>query len=135
MLELALRLSLMASAVSLLQSITTWSSGDDSLPGCCCGAGRNAALVHDTESGLAQGISLRFGASIHTHRHESEALREALERWHFDAAWAERQDAMKRRAGPRSGIFSTSQRARRGIRGKQRPASYWRLFNTRIKPG
>src|ERR1700688_662947 len=44
-------------------------------------------LVHINEEGLAQGISpVSSGSTIHTQVRKTEGLRQALNKWHFDAA-------------------------------------------------
>jgi sulfate adenylyltransferase subunit 2 len=91
-------------------------------------------LVHVNEDGRARGISpIASGSSIHTQVMKTEGLRQALDKWQFDAAFGgARRDEEKSRAKER--IFSH----RSGNHGwdprNQRP-ELWRQFNTRIKPG
>src|SRR5450759_1969924 len=63
-------------------------------------------LVHVNEEGLARGISpVSSGSSIHTQVMKTEGLRQALDKWHFDAAFGgARRDEEKSRAKER--IFS-----------------------------
>ena len=91
-------------------------------------------LVHTNEEGLKRGISpVASGSAVHTQVMKTEALRQALDKWKFDAAFGgARRDEEKSRAKER--IFSHRSAAHAWDPRNQRP-ELWRLFNTRIKPG
>ena len=89
-------------------------------------------LVHVNEEGLARGISpVSSGSAIHTQVMKTEGLRQALDKWHFDAAFGgARRDEEKSRAKER--IFSHRTASHGWDPRNQRP-ELWQLFNTRIK--
>ncbi len=91
-------------------------------------------IVHVNESGLAAGVSpVASGSAVHTQVMKTEALRQALDKWGFDAAFGgARRDEEKSRAKER--IFSHRSANHAWDPRNQRP-ELWRLFNTRIKPG
>jgi sulfate adenylyltransferase subunit 2 len=91
-------------------------------------------LIHVNESGLASGLSpIISGPAIHTQVMKTEALRQALEKWSFDAAFGgARRDEEKSRAKER--IFS-HRTANHGWDPRNQRPELWRLFNTRLKPG
>ena len=91
-------------------------------------------LVHINTEGLARGVSpFASGSSIHTQVMKTEGLRQALEKWQFDAAFGgARRDEEKSRAKER--IFSHRSVNHGWDPRNQRP-ELWRLFNTRIKQG
>ena len=91
-------------------------------------------LVHINKEGLARGISpTSSGSAIHTQVMKTEGLRQALEKWHFDAAFGgARRDEEKSRAKER--IFSHRSPSQTWDPRNQRP-ELWQIFNTRIKPG
>ncbi len=91
-------------------------------------------LVYVNEEGLEQGISpIASGSSLHTHVMKTEALKQALDRYGFDAAFGgARRDEEKSRAKER--IFSFRSRNHSWDPRNQRP-ELWNLFNTRINPG
>ena len=91
-------------------------------------------IVHVNESGLAAGVSpIASGSAVHTQVMKTEALRQALDKWRFDAAFGgARRDEEKSRAKER--IFSHRSANHAWDPRNQRP-ELWRLFNTRIKPG
>jgi len=91
-------------------------------------------LVHVNEEGLKRGISpVASGSAIHTQVMKTEGLRQALDKWHFDAAFGgARRDEEKSRAKER--IFSHRSTGHGWDPRNQRP-ELWRLFNTRIKAG
>jgi sulfate adenylyltransferase subunit 2 len=91
-------------------------------------------IVHVNESGLAAGVSpIVSGSAVHTQVMKTEALRQALDKWRFDAAFGgARRDEEKSRAKER--IFSHRSANHAWDPRNQRP-ELWRLFNTRIKPG
>ena len=91
-------------------------------------------IVHVNESGLASGVSpIASGSAVHTQVMKTEALRQALDKWGFDAAFGgARRDEEKSRAKER--IFSHRSANHAWDPRNQRP-ELWRLFNTRVKPG
>ena len=91
-------------------------------------------LVYVNEEGRKQGISpITAGSSIHTHVMKTEALKQALERHGFDAAFGgARRDEEKSRAKER--IFSFRTKSHSWDPRNQRP-ELWNLFNTRIHQG
>ena len=91
-------------------------------------------LVHVNEEGLARGVSpISSGSSVHTQVMKTEGLRQALDKWHFDAAFGgARRDEEKSRAKER--IFSHRSASHGWNPRNQRPELWW-LFNTRIKTG
>jgi sulfate adenylyltransferase subunit 2 len=91
-------------------------------------------IVHVNKSGLAGGVSpIASGSAIHTQVMKTEALRQALDKWRFDAAFGgARRDEEKSRAKER--IFSHRSAHHAWDPRSQRP-ELWRLFNTHIKPG
>ena len=91
-------------------------------------------IVHVNEEGLRRGISpVASGSALHTQVMKTEALRQALDTYGFDAAFGgARRDEEKSRAKER--IFSHRSAAHTWDPRNQRP-ELWRLFNTRIKPG
>jgi sulfate adenylyltransferase subunit 2 len=91
-------------------------------------------LVYINKDGLRRGISpVASGSSLHTQVMKTEALRQALDLWHFDAAFGgARRDEEKSRAKER--IFSHRSATHAWDPRNQRP-ELWQLFNTRIKPG
>jgi sulfate adenylyltransferase subunit 2 len=91
-------------------------------------------LVHTNQEGVARGVSpIASGSAVHTHVMKTEALRQALDKWKFDAAFGgARRDEEKSRAKER--IFSHRSAAHAWDPRNQRP-ELWRLFNTRIRAG
>ena len=91
-------------------------------------------LVHINEEGLARGISpVVSGSSVHTQVMKTEGLRQAMDKWRFDAAFGgARRDEEKSRAKER--IFSHRSAGHTWDPRNQRP-ELWQLFNTRIKSG
>ncbi|HTV33372.1 MAG TPA: sulfate adenylyltransferase subunit CysD [Methylocella sp.] len=91
-------------------------------------------LTYVNKEGLARGVSpIASGSSVHTQVMKTEALRQALDLWHFDAAFGgARRDEEKSRAKER--IFSHRSAAHAWDPRNQRP-ELWHLFNTRIKAG
>jgi sulfate adenylyltransferase subunit 2 len=91
-------------------------------------------LVHVNEEARARGISpVGSGSAVHTQLMKTEALRQALDKWRFDAALGgARRDEEKSRAKER--IFSHRSASHTWDPRNQRP-ELWRLFNTRIKAG
>jgi sulfate adenylyltransferase subunit 2 len=91
-------------------------------------------IVHVNEDGIARGISpIASGSSLHTHVMKTEALKQALDKYGFDAAFGgARRDEEKSRAKER--IFSFRSQSHSWDPRDQRP-ELWNLFNTRIKAG
>ena len=91
-------------------------------------------LVHVNEEGLRDGINpFDHGSSTHTHVMKTVALRQALEKYGFDAAFGgARRDEEKSRAKER--IFSFRDSRHAWDPKNQRP-EMWKIFNTRIAPG
>jgi sulfate adenylyltransferase subunit 2 len=91
-------------------------------------------LVHVNEEARARSISpVGSGSAVHTQLMKTEALRQALDKWHFDAALGgARRDEEKSRAKER--IFSHRSVSHTWDPRNQRP-ELWQLFNTRIKAG
>ena len=91
-------------------------------------------LVHINEEGLAQGIGpFSHGSSVHTDVMKTQALRQALDKYGFDAAFGgARRDEEKSRAKER--IFSFRSASHRWDPKNQRP-ELWNLYNGRIHKG
>jgi sulfate adenylyltransferase subunit 2 len=91
-------------------------------------------LVYINEQGIKQGINpVSSGSAIHTHVMKTQALKQALEKYSFTAAFGgARRDEEKSRAKER--IFSFRTKAHTWDPRDQRP-ELWNLFNTRIAPG
>ena len=91
-------------------------------------------LVYSNEEGLARGVSpVVSGSALHTHIMKTEALRQALDKWRFDAAFGgARRDEEKSRAKER--IFSLRSASHGWDPRNQRP-EFRRLFNTRMTSG
>ena len=91
-------------------------------------------LVHTNADGLAQGIGpFSHGSAIHTDVMKTQALKQALDKWQFDAAFGgARRDEEKSRAKERIFSFRTAQH--RWDPRQQRP-ELWRLYNTRVHRG
>jgi sulfate adenylyltransferase subunit 2 len=91
-------------------------------------------IVHVNEDGVRRGISpIASGSALHTHVMKTEALKQALDKGGFDAAFGgARRDEEKSRAKER--IFSFRSKSHAWEPRDQRP-ELWTLFNTRIRPG
>jgi sulfate adenylyltransferase subunit 2 len=91
-------------------------------------------LVHTNQDGLARGINpIASGSSLHTQVMKTEALKQALDQYGFDAAFGgARRDEEKSRAKER--IFSFRSQGHAWDPRNQRP-ELWRLYNTRINKG
>ncbi len=91
-------------------------------------------LVHVNEEGLARGINpFASGSVVHTDVMKTEALKQALDRHGFDAAFGgARRDEEKSRAKERIFSFRTAQH--RWDPKNQRP-ELWRLYNARHRRG
>jgi sulfate adenylyltransferase subunit 2 len=91
-------------------------------------------IVHVNQDGLDRGIDpIASGSALHTHVMKTEALRQALDLYGFDAAFGgARRDEEKSRAKER--IFSFRSKGHAWDPRNQRP-ELWNLFNTRIQAG
>ncbi|MHB1271801.1 MAG: sulfate adenylyltransferase subunit CysD [Rhodanobacter sp.] len=97
-------------------------------------AGDVQVLVHINEDGVRQGISpLIHGSTVHTDVMKTAALKQALDKYGFDAAiGGARRDEEKSRAKER--IFSFRNAQHRWDPKSQRP-EFWNTFNTHIRKG
>jgi sulfate adenylyltransferase subunit 2 len=91
-------------------------------------------LVHTNEEGKARGVSpIASGSALHTAVMKTEALKQALDRHAFDAAFGgARRDEERSRAKER--IFSVRSVEHGWNPRNQRP-ELWRLYNTRLRDG
>jgi sulfate adenylyltransferase subunit 2 len=91
-------------------------------------------IVYVNEEGVAQGIGpFTHGSAVHTDVMKTEALKQALDLYGFDAAiGGARRDEERSRAKER--IFSFRSRQHRWDPKNQRP-ELWRLYNARKHPG
>ena len=89
-------------------------------------------LVHTNDEGTARGISpITSGSALHTAVMKTEALKQALDRYGFDAAFGgARRDEEKSRAKER--IFSLRS-AEHGWSPKNQRPELWRIYNTRLR--
>jgi sulfate adenylyltransferase subunit 2 len=90
--------------------------------------------THMNPDGVAQGIGpISHGSTVHTDVMKTQALKQALDKWGFDAAiGGARRDEEKSRAKER--IFSFRSAQHRWDPKNQRP-ELWDLYNTRIHKG
>ena len=91
-------------------------------------------IVHVNQEGLERGIDpISSGSALHTQVMKTEALKQALDKYGFDAAiGGARRDEEKSRAKER--IFSFRNPGHVWDPRHQRP-ELWRLYNTRLRPG
>jgi sulfate adenylyltransferase subunit 2 len=91
-------------------------------------------IVHINQEGVACGINpFSSGSSLYTQVMKTEALKQAIDLYGFDAAFGgARRDEEKSRAKER--IFSLRSIGHVWDPRNQRP-ELWNLFNTRIRPG
>ncbi len=91
-------------------------------------------IVYINQDGVARGINpITSGSSVHTHVMKTEALKAALDRYGFDAAFGgARRDEERSRAKER--VFSLRAKGHTWDPRNQRP-ELWNLFNTRIRSG
>ncbi|OAP39787.1 sulfate adenylyltransferase [Sinorhizobium glycinis] len=91
-------------------------------------------LVHINQDGVEQGIGpFTHGSNVHTHVMKTMALRQALEKYGFDAALAgARRDEEKSRAKER--MFSIRS-AQHGWDPKRQRPEMWKTYNTRVGAG
>jgi len=90
--------------------------------------------VHINPDGLAQGIGpFSHGANVHTDVMKTQALKQALDKWRFDAAiGGARRDEEASRAKER--VFSFRNRQHRWDPKRQRP-ELWNLYNGHLHQG
>jgi sulfate adenylyltransferase subunit 2 len=88
-------------------------------------------LVHANEEGRALGISpITSGSALHTEVMKTEALKPALDRYAFDAAFGGvRRDQERSRAKEHFSVRS----AEHGWNPKNQRPELWRLFSTRLR--
>jgi sulfate adenylyltransferase subunit 2 len=91
-------------------------------------------IVHINKEGVARGVNpIASGSSLHTQVMKTDALKQALDLYGFDAAFGgARRDEEKSRAKER--IFSFRSPGHVWDPRNQRP-ELWNLFNTRIRQG
>jgi len=91
-------------------------------------------LVYTNPEGVARGINpITSGSQLHTQVMKTEALKQALDKWDFDAAFGgARRDEEKSRAKER--VFSFRSAGHVWDPRNQRP-ELWNLYNTRIAKG
>ncbi|MEM8937113.1 MAG: sulfate adenylyltransferase subunit CysD [Pseudomonadota bacterium] len=91
-------------------------------------------IVHTNQEGVRQGINpFDHGSQIHTDIMKTQALKQALDKYKFDAAFGgARRDEEKSRAKER--IFSFRSAEHRWDPKNQRP-ELWNIYNTRIQKG
>jgi len=91
-------------------------------------------LVHVNEDGVKQGIGpFSHGSALHTDVMKTEALKQALDKYKFDAAFGgARRDEEKSRAKER--IFSFRSASHRWDPKYQRP-ELWNIYNARVRQG
>ena len=88
-------------------------------------------LVHINEEGVREKVSpITHGSKIHTDIMKTQALKQALDKYRFDAAFGgARRDEEKSRSKER--IFSFRDKSHRWDPKNQKP-ELWNLFNTKI---
>ena len=91
-------------------------------------------LVYTNPEGVARGINpITSGSQLHTQVMKTDALKQALDKWDFDAACGgARRDEEKSRAKER--VFSFRSAGHVWDPRNQRP-ELWNLYNTRIAKG
>ena len=91
-------------------------------------------IVHVNQDGLARGIGpFTHGSAVHTDVMKTQALKQALDQYGFDAAFGgARRDEEKSRAKER--VFSFRSAQHRWDPKRQRP-ELWSLYNTRKSKG
>lgn len=91
-------------------------------------------IVHINEEGVKEGVGpFSHGSAIHTDVMKTQGLKQALDKYKFDAAFGgARRDEEKSRAKER--IFSFRSAEHRWDPKNQRP-EIWNLYNTRIHAG
>ncbi len=91
-------------------------------------------IVHVNQEGVEQGIGpISHGSKVHTDVMKTQALRQALDKYGFDAAFGgARRDEERSRAKER--VFSFRDRNHRWDPKNQRP-ELWNLYNGRVHKG
>lgn len=91
-------------------------------------------LVHINEDGVRDGVGpFTHGSNVHTHVMKTVGLRQALDKYKFDAAFGgARRDEEKSRAKER--IFSF-RNAQHGWDPKNQRPEMWKVYNTRVAAG
>ena len=91
-------------------------------------------IVHTNQEGVKQNVGpFSHGSAVHTDIMKTQALKQALDKHQFDAAFGgARRDEEKSRAKER--IFSFRSAQHRWDPKNQRP-ELWSLYNTKKKPG
>lgn len=91
-------------------------------------------IVHVNQEGIDDGVGpFTHGSAHHTDVMKTQALRQALDRYRFDAAFGgARRDEEKSRAKER--IFSFRSSGHRWDPKRQRP-ELWDIYNARTRPG
>jgi sulfate adenylyltransferase subunit 2 len=91
-------------------------------------------LVHSNREGIDKGVNpFTHGSSLYTDIMKTESLKQALDKYQFDAAFGgARRDEEKSRAKER--IFSFRNESHRWDPKNQRP-ELWSLYNSRVKKG
>jgi sulfate adenylyltransferase subunit 2 len=91
-------------------------------------------IVHINQDGVRDGVGpFTHGASLHTEIMKTQALKQALDKYKFDAAiGGARRDEEKSRAKER--VFSFRDAQHRWEPRRQRP-ELWNVYNTRVRKG
>ena len=91
-------------------------------------------IVHVNEEGVKAGVGpFTHGSAVHTDVMKTVALKQALDKYQFDAAFGgARRDEEKSRAKER--VFSVRSAQHRWDPKQQRP-ELWRLYNARMRKG
>ena len=91
-------------------------------------------IVHINEDGVAKGVNpFSHGSALHTQIMKTDALKQALDKYGFDAAFGgARRDEEKSRAKER--VFSFRTKDHRWDPKNQRP-ELWSLYNARMNKG
>lgn len=91
-------------------------------------------IVHTNQEGIAKGVNpFSHGSALHTQIMKTDALKQALDKYGFDAAFGgARRDEEKSRAKER--IFSFRDSRHRWDPKNQRP-ELWNLYNARMNKG
>jgi len=91
-------------------------------------------LIHTNREGVDSGITpFSHGSSVYTDIMKTEGLKQALDKYKFDAAFGgARRDEEKSRAKER--IFSFRSTSHRWDPKSQRP-ELWNIYNARVRPG
>jgi len=91
-------------------------------------------IVHSNEQGLADGVTpFTHGSSTYTNIMKTDALKQALSQYKFDAAFGgARRDEEKSRAKERIFSFRTENH---GWDPKNQRPELWNVYNARIRPG